>query len=360
MKTIIQVVQHLRPGGIEIIALDLLSFAQPNEQTIIVSLEGDIESAIKHWPKLAPYREHLIFVDKQPGLSLSLLLTLRRIFKKTNAYAIHTHHIGPLLYAGLAARLSGVKQLTHTEHDAWHLNNRKRCFIQRVAITLLQPTLVADAQAVADNMQQKLNCRNKITVIRNGINSDYFIPGNQLIAREKLSLPSHVPLIGCSGRMEKVKGQSVLINAFASLPNDVHLVFAGSGSIEPSLRQLVDKLELTQRVHFLGHIDQMPTFYQALDVFCLPSLNEGLPLSPLEAQACNINVLVTDVGASKETLCPESGQFVVPNNPQAMADVLLRMLQNTHQFSPRSFVKEYGDVKKMAQDYANLRNSAVT
>jgi len=52
MNTIIQVVQHLRPGGIEIIALDLLDCAQNNEKTIIVSLEGELESAIKHWPKL--------------------------------------------------------------------------------------------------------------------------------------------------------------------------------------------------------------------------------------------------------------------------------------------------------------------
>lgn len=358
MKTIIQVVQHLRPGGIEIIALDLLSCPQAEEKTIIISLEGELEAAIAHWPKLAAYRDNLIFLDKQPGLKPALVKTLLHIFKEKQAYAVHTHHIGPLLYAGLAARLSGIKHLTHTEHDAWHLDNKKRCLLQRALIKLLQPTLVADAQAVARNMQEKLKCRNKITVIHNGINSEQFTPGDQQVAREKLNLPTDVQIIGCSGRMEKVKGQEVLIRALPSLPEAVHLVFAGSGSTEQSLRALVDNLGITKRVHFLGHIDQMPTFYQSLDLFCLPSLNEGFPLSPLEAQACNIRTLVTDVGASKETLCPGSGEFVVPNDSLAMADTLITMLTNPSDFSPRDFVKQNGDVHRMAQSYADLRHSA--
>lgn len=358
MKTIIQVVQHLRPGGIESIALDLLSFAPNDEKTIIISLEGSLEAAIKHWPKLAPYREHLRFVNKQPGLSPSLVKTLATIIKETGADAVHTHHIGPLLYAGLAARLSGVKHLIHTEHDAWHLNNKKRCLVQRLAVKVLQPTLVADAQAVADNMFKRLQCNNEITVIRNGIDSNYFIPADQSMARAQFNLPLGVQIIGCSGRMEKVKGQSVLINALHDLPKTIHIAFAGTGSTEQSLRVLVGKLNLTQRVHFLGHIDQMPAFYQALDLFCLPSLNEGFPLSPLEAQACNIKTLVTNVGASKETLCPESGQYVDANEPTLMASILFSMLKNPINSQPRKFVKKYGDVHSMAKSYANLRQSA--
>jgi len=357
MKTIIQVVQHLRPGGIEIIALDLLCCSQADEKTIIVSLEGELQSAIAHWPKLNAYRDSLIFLNKQPGLTPTLVRTLLHIFKVHKAYAVHTHHIGPLLYAGLAARLAAIKHLTHTEHDAWHLDNRKRCLLQRSIVKLLRPTLVADAQAVADNMRKKLKCRDKITVIRNGINSEQFIPGDQRLARAALHLPVDAQIIGCSGRMEKVKGQAVLIRALPSLPKTIQLVFAGSGSTEQSLRDLVSQLGLTKRVHFLGHIDQMPTFYQALDLFCLPSLNEGFPLSPLEAQACNIRTLVTDVGASKETLCPGSGEVVVPNDSLAMADTLITMLTNPNDLVPRDFVKQYGDIHKMAQSYADLRNS---
>jgi len=101
----------------------------------------------------------------------------------------------------------------------------------------------------------------------------------------------------------------------------------------------------------------MPTFYQSLDLFCLPSLNEGFPLSPLEAQSCNIKTLVTDVGASKETLCPNSGEFVVANDPQAMANALFSMLSNTINTHPREFVQLHGDVHRMAKSYAALRQT---
>lgn len=354
MKTVIQVVQHLRPGGIETLALDLLSFAPTDEKNIIVSLEGDLETAITQWPRLKPFAARLIFVNKQPGLTPSLLFTLARIFKETGASAVHTHHIGPLLYAGLAARLIGIKHLIHTEHDAWHLTNSKRRLIQRWAVKLLQPTLVADAQTVANNMRKHLKCKNKIIVIRNGIDSDYFTPGNKTMARAELKLAADVQIIGCSGRMEKVKGQSVLIHALTQLPISVHIAFAGSGSTEPALRALVAQLKVKERVHFLGHIEQMPTFYQALDLFCLPSLNEGFPLSPLEAQSCNIAALVTDVGGAKETLCPDSGELIAADDSLAMAQRLAKMLKNPNHCQARDFVKQHGNVRTMTAAYARL------
>lgn len=360
MNTVIQVVQHLRPGGIETLSLDLSTFAQADEKIIIVSLEGDLETAVAAWPRLQPYRSQLIFLDKQPGLKPTLVAQLISVIRKTDAQSVHTHHIGPLLYAGLAARIAGIKHLIHTEHDAWHLSVYKRRLLQRWAIKVLQPQLVADAQTVANNMRTHLRCRNPITVIRNGIDSEYFIPGNKMMARAQFNLATDIQMIGCSGRMEEVKGQAVLIQALQKLPLTVHLALAGSGSLETYLRQLTAQLGLQERVHFLGHIDDMPSFYQALDLFCLPSLNEGLPLSPLEAQACNIVTLVTDVGGAKETLCPSSGEYVAANDSAMMAETLLNMLRNPSDCKPRAYVQQHGDVRVMAKAYADLRKPLAT
>ena len=355
MNTVIQVVQHLRPGGIETLSLDLCAFAQANEKMLIVSLEGKFENALAVWPRLAAFREQLIFLDKQPGLSLSTLTKLIRVIKENNAQSVHSHHIGPLLYAGLAARIAGVEHLIHTEHDAWHLNAYKRRFLQRCAIKLLRPLLVADAQTVADSMHKQLHYKQPIRVIRNGIDSERFLPGDKLAARIKLNLPTDVQFIGCSGRMEEVKGQALLLHALSKLPVTVHLALAGSGSTEKKLRQLAVQLGIQTRVYFLGHIDSMPTFYQALDIFCLPSLAEGFPLSPLEAQACNIVTLVTDVGGSKETLCPLSGKFIPANDSEIMAKTLLKMLHSPNKYTPRTYVQKHGDVRIMAKAYADLR-----
>jgi len=356
MSTVVQVVQHMRPGGIETMALDLSAFSQPHEKSIIVSLEGDRESAMQNWPRLKDVEDKIFFLNKKPGLQPLLIFRLVGIFIKHKAHAIHTHHIGPLLYAGLAARIARIKHLIHTEHDAWHLNNLRRRKLQKRLISIIRPTLVADAKAVADKMSEFLNLDN-IHIINNGIDTERFTPGDKSTARSKLGLPQNVKIIGCSGRLEKVKGQKTLIYALSKLPDSVHLAMAGAGSYESELRRIINAYNLNKRVHILGRIDEMPDFYRALDIFCLPSMNEGYPLSPLEAQSCNVPAIVTDVGASAETLCPYSGELIPANEPDKMAHILNKKLKikQTKTPTPRLFVQQKGDVRHMAHAYAMLR-----
>ena len=353
MKTIVQVVQHLSPGGIETMALDLATWHGKDEQTFIISLEGESASAMQAWPRLKPYADRILFMNKADGVSLGTIARLSSLLKRLSADVVHTHHIGPLLYGGTAARLAGVRTLIHTEHDAWHLENAGNRRKQKLLISLLRPTLVADARIVAENMSRLLDT-DDITIIHNGIDTRKFIPGDQHNAREHLGLPVDVTLIGSSGRLEPVKGHRTLIDAMSRLPAHVHLAIAGAGSLEGKLRAMTADLDLADRIHFLGRIDSMPAFYQALDLFCLPSLNEGFPLSPLEAQSCNIPSVVTDVGGSSETLCRDSGALVVAEDADALAQTLEASLVNRTTTEPRKFVQDFADVKQMAAAYAAL------
>ncbi|OUS11968.1 glycosyl transferase [Gammaproteobacteria bacterium 53_120_T64] len=361
MSRVVQVVQHLRPGGIETMALDLCSFTQGKNKPLIISLEGSCREALQHWPRLKRYASRVIFLNKQPGIKPFLVLRLSRLLRRIGADVVHTHHLGPLLYAGLAARLAGIKHLIHTEHDAWHLNDPRHCRLQKTIIRLTQPLLVADAHTVASAMCRQLNI-DKVEVVTNGIDTEYFKPGQQSLARKSLALPQNVPLIGCSGRLEAVKGHHFLFEALRDLPQDVHLALAGEGSMKQALERLAEELGLSRRIHFLGRVDYMPRFYQALDVFCLPSINEGMPLSPLEAQACNVPTLVTDVGAASETLCPDTGVLIPAKDVDALSLNLLRVLNAqlkmhsaTAPPSPRTFVQQHCDVRLMAQAYSQLQ-----
>jgi glycosyltransferase involved in cell wall biosynthesis len=352
MSTVVQVVQHLQPGGIETMALDLAAFSNA-DHALIISLEGSREEAIQAWPRLEPIADKLIFLNKPPGFHPTTIWQLRQLLRRHHTTVVHTHHIGPLLYAGIAARLAGVKHIIHTEHDAWHLENPQRCKLQRRLLTLVRPTLVADANTVANAMKHHLGLA-AVTVIHNGIDSERFQPSNKQACRKALGLPVDSPLIGCGGRMESVKGQNILIDALVDLPVDVHLALAGSGSLESALKQQAVTLGLAERVHFLGHLDTMPLFYQSLDVFCLPSFKEGFPLSSLEAQSCDIPAVVTDVGGSKETLCPESGLVVPAGDSAALAVALTYQLTHKHDYNPRAWVTQHGDVKAMVRQYEAL------
>lgn len=353
MNTTVQVVQHLCPGGIETLALDLLSSENGDTRNYIVSLEGTAEASLDKWPRLQHYKDNLIFMNKKPGLQPALFASLYQTFLALNATTIHTHHIGPLFYAGILSRIMSIKSLIHTEHDTWHLDDRRMRNLQRWILQLSKPTLVADAKTVASNLEKKLGIKN-ITVIRNGIDTTRFLPGSSAKAREKLSLPSLNPLIGCAGRLEPIKGHKYLLQAVALLPKNIHLAIAGEGSEKKSLQMQAKTLGIKDRVHFLGLLNKMEIFYQALDAFCLPSLNEGFPLSPLEAQACGIRAVVTNVGGSHETVCPQTGTLVEKENPEALALSLLRILKLPKSHLPREFAYHQSDLSLMKNAYRKL------
>ncbi len=353
MKTVIQVVQHLSPGGIEVMALELKKTNQKDMKMIIVSLEGKKTLALKKWDRLAPYCDELFFMGKREGLDIGLIFRLMSLFKRLGATAVHTHHIGPLIYGGLAACLAGIKKRIHTEHDAWHLDDTKRRWVEYLALSLTKPKLVADADTVAEKLATKLH-KNNVSVIKNGIDVEHFCPGNLGRARERLGLPSHATIIGCAGRLEKVKGQYFLLQALSRLDRHVHLAFAGDGSQRDRLETLTYELDIRDRVHFLGSINDMPTFYQGIDVFCLPSLREGLPLSVLEAQACGIPAVISDTGGAKEALCEHTGYLVIPGDVDSLAQGIQSVLNTDSDTTPRDFVANTANLKIMANAYAKL------
>ncbi|WP_261844876.1 glycosyltransferase [Aliamphritea ceti] len=358
-QVIIQLVQHLRPGGIETMALDLLSHIgslDTNSETHIVSLEGTAEQALNAWPRLKPYRQKLHFLNKPAGLRPDAIIALSGLLKQLQATAIHTHHIGPLLYGGTAAKLAGIKVHVHTEHDAWHLNASANRRLQRMLIAILKPTLVADCDAVADVLTRYFP-RSNPQVILNGIDTRKFTPvhpDEQCLMKAKLKLPQYGTLIGCAARLETVKGHHFLLEALSRLHPRFILALAGDGSLREELQATAERLGINNRVHFLGALDDMPAFYRAIDIFCLPSLNEGLPLSPLEAQASGVPVVITDVGGCRSIVCKNSGELVEPGNASALERGLINCQHRSSQFTPRKFVLKNANLDNTAQAYFSL------
>lgn len=352
MKAVhVQIVQHLKPGGIETLSLEFLQ--QKDVTVYLVSLEGNKKSSLEQWPKLKEHQYRIYFLNKQPGWSLACLWRLYRLLRRLRADVVHTHHIGPMLYGGLAARLNGIKKLIHTEHDAWHLENARHRWIVSACLTWLRPILVADAAAVAQRICQ-LFPGQPCQVIENGVNTNTFAIGSREMARRHLKLPQEVLLIGCAARFHPVKGHQTLLAALRQLPANVHLALAGSGPLLENLQTYCKEHQLTPRVHFLGHLDDMKTFYQALDLFCLASDQEGMPLSALEAQACGKHVVLTDVGGCRQCIGPQSGLLVPAAQPAMLAKALAVMLTKTACTAPRSYVVAQHSVAVMLNRYLQL------
>lgn len=353
----LQVVQHLNPGGIERLVLNLVRFASKDNQVHVVALEGNKEQAIAQWPELAPFTDRLYFLNKPPGRDINTMFTLRRLIRTLQARVIHSHHLGPLLYSRAACL--GLKGITHiqTEHDSWHLDDPKQRLLTRSLLAGSQIKLVADAPRVADHL-----CALGIKtdhVIINGIDTQHYVPGHSAQARHQLQLPTDALIIGCAGRLVKEKGIDILLEALETLPESYRLAVAGDGPERQPLEHLAQQLGLKGRVHWLGRCDNMLKFYHAIDVFCMPSRQEGLPLALLEAQACGKPVIASDVGGIPDLICPHSGHLIPPEQPAQLGQSLLQKLQGPLQSCAQTtqYIRQFADVRAMASAYESLANA---
>lgn len=149
-------------------------------------------------------------------------------------------------------------------------------------------------------------------------------------ARERLGWPTTTRVIGGVGRLSPEKGFDDLLRAFAMLRErglDVGLAIVGDGEDRGSLEQLATRLGVSDRVRWLGYRGDVIDLYQALDVFCLSSLREGLPNVVLEALALEVPVVATRInGVVNLILDGQNGLLVEPRNPDGLSAALERVL----------------------------------
>lgn len=137
------------------------------------------------------------------------------------------------------------------------------------------------------------------------------------------------------GRLERVKGQDVLIRALASdelQQQPIHLLLVGDGTARPDLQYLVDELGLSHKVSFLGIRQDVPELLAASDIYIQPSRSEGLSNALIEALAAGLPVVVTNVPGMLEVITAGDttglGSVVPVDDPDALATAINRYLRD--------------------------------
>lgn len=146
--------------------------------------------------------------------------------------------------------------------------------------------------------------------------------------RKKIGIPDNVVVVGSVSRLVKKNGITNLISALKYLPQSYHLLIVGSGAEEISLKKQATKIA-KDRVHFVGGVDpdSVPLYLSVMDVFCRPSLSEGLGNAFLEAYAAGVPVVGTRVGGIPDFLVDgETGLFCEAKNPKDIARAIKTIL----------------------------------
>jgi glycosyltransferase involved in cell wall biosynthesis len=127
------------------------------------------------------------------------------------------------------------------------------------------------------------------------------------------------------------KGQALVIEALATLPPDVHYWLAGKGDDEAALRALAQRHGVGDRVRFLGSVphDRLPSLYAVAEAMVLPSASEGLANAWVEALACGVPLILSDIAPARELVALVGAGRVAERTPSALAAAVARQLAET-------------------------------
>lgn len=269
-----------------------------------------------------------ILPQKMPFLDPLLTRRLLDSFRREKVDVVHTHLFGADLHAGLAARFAGLPALM-TVHSDRHDNWRQRLLAGLVFRGF--DRIVAVGGRVADGLTFSWpSVGPKLRIIHNGVEDPAGAGVPSVPLRTLLNISPGEILIGTVGRLAPEKGHIDLVRAFRialAREKSLRLVIVGEGPMRGPIEEEVASAGLMGRVHLPGSLLHTSSLISAFDLFVLPSLREGLPLSLLEAMTAGLPCIATPVGSVGEVIEDGvTGRLVSPGDPQGIADAILKLL----------------------------------
>ncbi len=277
-----------------------------------------------------PDRVHVL--GKGGGFSPRAVWALLRTIRRVRPHVLHTHNLGPLIYASLATLGGRTRPIIHGEHAMlapWEREPRR--LRQRSKLYRACRAIHTVSEAQLCELQQLGLASGKLIAISNGVDTARFSPGERATAKGQLGLPDDGIALGLVGRYGAFKRHDALLAAFEQIATrfpKTHLVFIGAGGPEEErVRALAAASPVCARVHLAGfHADPAPC-YRALDLLAIPSVNEGMSNAALEAMASGVPVLAnTGCGHEQFLTSERDGILADLSTPASLAHALASIL----------------------------------
>ncbi len=197
--------------------------------------------------------------------------------------------------------------------------------------------------ALMDSLAELGADRQRLHVMRNGVDLERFQPVDRVEARRYLALPIDRRILLSVGLLIERKGHHIAIEALKQLPEDVLLVIAGSGPERERLEGLAKDSGVAARVQFAGQVpnDQLKWWYSAADALLLCSSREGWANVLLESMACGTPAIATSIWGTPEVIQRrEAGRLMATRTPQALVDASRDLFAD---YPDRTSVRKYAE-----------------
>lgn len=284
-----------------------------------------------------------------PGLMRPFdVLRLRDCLYDCEPAIVHTFLLTASLYGRFAAMLARVPIVIGTEVNIYQHKRSWHALAERWLMRGTD-TVVTSAGAVRDFYVDQVKADpSKVEVVYNAVDwAQLQTTMTREETRAAAGIPADAVVAGIIARLTAQKAHHVLFDALAQTPalSNVHLLVVGDGELRDELKRRVEGLGLTPRVHFAGARRDLGNVLAAIDVFVMPSLWEGLPLSLVLAMGAGLPVIATAVAGIPEVVQDGvSGRLVAPGDVAGLGAAMARVLGSVSERSllghaARAFVR---------------------
>ena len=348
---ILLVTNQLAVGGAESFLVRLAGELSRRGHLVgVAALDGELVASLA--PTIRYYR-----APARPDRAIGFLRLAEWLHGVIRAHAPHVIHANSSTSAAAAWLARGMFRvpIVASAHGAWY--GARRHVAARL-YSAFSDVVVGCSQTLTDDLVSCGLARHKARVVLNGVPRPDRRMESRAAVRRELGIPDDAPVILTVGRLDPMKGQDVLLRAFAAVRRaraEARLLVAGEGAFRPTLEQVRSELGLAGAVTMLGFRSDVNRLLAASDIFCLPSFHEGLPMAVCEAMAAARPVVATRVGGVPEVVQHDvTGWLVAPRDADALADRLLSVLANP---VARSRVGEAG--RAHAERFLSLEHMAL-
>lgn len=274
----------------------------------------------------------------RPGRDLTALLKLVRLLRQQQPEIVHTHTAKAGALGRIAAKIARVPIVVHTFHGhvmhGYFSHRVTRLFlaIERCLATATTRILTVSDEVRGELLRLRIGRPDTVGVMPLGLELDGFLRSDRRSGefRRSLGVSPEVPLVGIIARLVPIKDHSTFLEAASDLHRsrpDVRFLIVGDGELRPDLEQQAHALGLSQCIDFLGWQRDLEPIYADLNLAVLSSLNEGTPVSLIEAMASGLPVVATRVGGVSDLVeHGKTGLLVPPKDPEALSGAMKALL----------------------------------
>ncbi len=320
---IIQVIPSFCFGGAEVMCENLCYALQRMGHSVVAVSLYDEHTPISD--RMEEKGIRILYLDKKLGLDVSMVPKLRGIMVRERPDVVHTH-LDVIKYAALAAVLAGVRTCVHTVHSVAHkeAEGKLQKWINNFYYHLGWSRPVALSPEVQETVCSFYGLKSQaVPVVFNGVDL------TRCMVKTDYSLGEEEKILHV-GRFDTPKNHAGLLWAFRILQKErpnarLHLV--GDGDLRPEMEQLSRELGIAEFVTFHGMQANVYPYLQDADVFTLPSVYEGIPMTIIEAMGTGLPIAATQVGGIPDLIRHEESGLLCPCAEEAIAAVLARLLR---------------------------------